>query len=183
MELKKLEHMKSVVEAMNNILNLLAKNDDNLIVEKIKEVNRNYKQDVLDVEKLAEQKRVSIRIEPSSTYLYHFKDVFGFWADSTIEYYNRINLSGNFDRYNFGRQILRGLYSIEHYPRISEPTKKNLVKCPERLKYDLRAYTTIDTYQNGTFKIEADEELFWLIKFIKDFNKTLEMWQKKETAF
>ena len=66
---------------------------------------------------------------------------------------------------------------MDLYTRISPPTKKNLVKCPERLRHDLNEYEKIETYKDGTFKIQADEELLWLIQFIKEFNTKLEKWK------
>ena len=183
MELKKITSMNSVVVAMENALKTIRKGDDH-ILNGLMLVRNNHSYSVEMVRKIAEENRVSMRIDENTTYHNHFRDIFGFWADNPIEFLNRRNLTEpTLDRYAFSRQILRGLYSIDYYPRISEPTKKNLVKCPERLKYDLDKYEVIQTFKDGDFKIEADEELLWLIKFIKDFKEEVELWAKRETKF
>ncbi len=180
MELTKIKCMNSVVHAMENVLKTIKKGDDH-ILNCFMIIRNNYSHSVESIRKLAEENRVSMRIDDASTYQNHFRDVFGFWGDNPIEFLSRRSLTEpKLDRYQFARQILRGLYSIENYPRISEPTKKNLVKCPEKLKYDLEAYPHIETYKNGDFKIEADDELLWLIKFIKDFYVEVEHWYKQQ---
>lgn len=183
MKLTKVPGMDSVIKAMGNVLELINHNDDNMILNKLLLVNSSVKKAIAEVEDLAEKNHVSIRQNDHSTVSNHFRDVFGFWADNPVEYYYRpyfFIIYGQFDRYNFARQIIRGLYSIEYYPRISAPTKKNLVKVPEKLQYDLREYPLIERYSNGSFKIEADQELLDFIQYVKDFYAILDKWTKRE---
>ena len=186
MKLTKVPGMDSVIKAMQNVLETI-ENDDEYIVNKLLTMNDNIKKAIIEVQNCAEKNRVSIRQNDHSTVSNHFRDIFGFWADNPVEYYYRPDfyldqkkMGGTFDRYNFARQIIRGLYSIEYYPRISSPTKKNLVKVPERLQYDLKEYPVIEKYANGTFKIEADQELLDFIQYVKDFYTILDRWSKRE---
>lgn len=182
MKLTKVPGMDSVIRAMQNVLETI-ENDDEYIVNKLLLVNSNVKKAISEVQALAEKNRVSIRQNDHSTVSNHFRDVFGFWADNPVEYYYREDFflkNGEFDRYYFARQIIRGLYSIEYYPRISAPTKKNFVKAPEKLQYDLREYPVIEKYNNGSFKIEADQELLDFIQYVKDFYAILDRWSKRE---
>ncbi len=181
MKLTKIPGMDSVIRAMQNVLETI-ENDDQYIVGKLLLVNSNVKKAIAEVNGLAEKKQVSICQNDHSTVSNHFHVVFGFWANNPIEYYHRPDffLSGKFDRYNFARQIIRGLYPIEYYPRISVPTKKNFVKVPEKLQYDLREYPVIEKYGNGSFKIEADQELLDFIQYVKDFYAILDRWAKRE---
>ena len=181
MKLTKVPGMDSVIRAMQNVLETI-ENDDQYIIDKLLLVNSNVKKAIAEVEDLAKKNNVSIRQNDHSTVSNHFRAVFGFWADNPVEYYHRPDffISGKFDRYNFARQIIRGLYSIEYYPRISAPTKKNFVKVPEKLQYDLREYPVIERYSNGSFKIEADQELLDFIQYVKDFYAILDRWSKRE---
>jgi hypothetical protein len=180
MELKKIKYMDTVVSAMENVLKTIKKGDQH-ILSTIEMVNKKHIEAVRDVRNFAEKNIVSCRIDESSTYNSIFRDIFGFWGDNPIEFLHRDTLTKpKLDRYAFSRQIRGGLYAINDFLRISEPTKKNLVKCPERLRYTLEGYTNIETYKDGTFKIEADEELLNFIKFTRKFIEELDKWEKEK---
>ena len=182
MELIKLKFMANTVSCLNAILETIEQGDD-FIISKVKETNQEFQECVSAVETLAKEKNVTIRVNDSSTYSTIFRKNFNFWTESPLiffHYFDRYT-KPKLDRYEMFRQIKGGIYSLDLYTRISKPTKKNLVKCPERLKYDMNEYEKIETYKDGTFKIQADAELLWLIQFINEFNKKLDKWVRRES--
>ena len=72
------------------------------------------------------------------------------------------------------------MHSLRYWKNISKPTKRGVVKCPNRISMELADYPVIDRFNSGDFKIQADKELFDLLTEIEEFYASIEIWAKKK---
>ncbi len=140
----------------------------------IDDLNREVKSSIDEVLNFAKEKRVSIRENHESTAYTISTDFFGFWIDQP----HRLS-SKDYSRYDFARRINNSLYSLRFWKSISKPTKKGVVKCPDRLSMELADYHVIDRFNGGDFKIQADKEVFDLLAEIEEFYAAIEKWTNK----
>ena len=172
---QRIKYMDNVVQNIRAVRVFLEQDiNDEKMKNLIDDLNREVESRIREVLDFAREKKVSIRENHESTAYTISTNFFGFWINDPHRLY-----SNNYSRYDFARRITDSLYSLRYWKSISKPTKKGVVKCPNRISMELAEYPIIDRFNSGDFKIQADKELLDLLTEIEEFYAAIEKWTNK----
>lgn len=172
---QRIKYMDNIIRNIRAVRVFLDQDvNDEKMKNLIDDLNREVRSSIDEVLSFAKEKRVTVRENHESTAYTISTDFFGFWINEP----HRLS-SKNYSRYDFSKHITDSLYSLRYWKQVSKPTKKGVVKCPNRISMELADYPVIDRFKDGDFKIQADKELFDLLTEIEEFYVSVDKWVNK----